>query len=279
MEIPLPPDSGTGLEKIVVSSIRELNNYFGSEGSKEGAEWGFEKKSFEDYFSQFEWFEHAVPRAEMILNIGCSYGRETFALLWFFGAAQAVGIDICPKRIDFVHRRPILSLKSLAQFISRFNKSPAGFGWTEHYIREFQAWWRTKVPDDLRRCVESGVIPEFIEGDISERKSIPQSDDHFDLVYCCNVLDELVNEGKDWHSAIQNIAAVVKPETGRVVVVGATERDATQTKHSSNFLSLDDLRPHFREVELKLLEIKDAPCLGYLDWPATKPRGYVYGRQ
>jgi SAM-dependent methyltransferase len=279
MLIPSPPNSGTGIEKIVSSAIRTLNNYFGSGGETEGDDRGFTKKSFEDYFTQFLWFKNEVIHSRAILDIGCSYGRETFALSWLFGSVQAVGIDVSPKNIEFIRRNPVLSLESLSKFLSKYNDSASDFGWTKQYVQEFQAWWQIKVPDNLRSCIENGKIPKFMVGDISERDSIPYLDGVFDLVYCCNVLDELVNEGKDWHSAIRNMATLVKPNAGRIVVIGATERDTSQGKHSNTFISLNDISLIFQALGLELLDEKGIPHLGHLDWPVTKPKGYMYKKR
>ena len=279
MTIPLPPDSGTGLENAIKSCVRELNNYFGSERAKEGAEWGFDKKGLQDYFSHVKWFEHVLPHCEAILNVGCSFGRESFALMRHFKATEVVGLDTRSKVIDFAYRKGILNLKTLSQQITKFNNPVSGLGWTEQYTEEFRVWWREEVCNDLRQAVENGIAPEFTVGDVSESGAIPRPDEYFDMVYCCNVLDELVNERKDWMSAIQNMAVVVKPEIGRVVVVGATKRDSAQNKHTKHFISLDEFEPHFRDAELELIEVAEAPSLGFIDWPATDPKGHIYKRR
>jgi hypothetical protein len=199
--------------------------------------------------------------------------------MWFFEAPQAIGIDIRPRTSFDLRNNTVLSLKTLTEQLPSFLALPLGSGWSGEYIQEFRQWWENQVPHSIRESVTKDIIPEFISGDVSDRTAIPKPDDHFDLVYCCNVLDELINEGKDCDSVIRNMAAVVKPEIGCVVVVGATKRDSTQNKHSKYFVPLDELESQFQEVGLRLLKVEKTPRLGHLDWPLTEPRGYVFRKQ
>jgi SAM-dependent methyltransferase len=279
MKIPLPPVSHTGLENIVRSCVVDLNSYFGFDMAKEGSCWGFNRMSFDDYLSQFDWFKSEVKVSSTLLDVGCSYGRETFALMWMFQAVQASGIDDCREKIDFCYRKPINNLTTLAEKIPKFLDPTPGYGLSEQYVEQFRTWWMVDVPDSIKQIVENDLIPRFHIGNIADRKAIPYDDDYFDLVYCRNVLDELVNNHEDLHAAIENMALVLKPETGLLIVVGATQRDPVAGKHANAFLSLDDMKPQFQELGLRLLDVKDSHHLGFLNWPVTIPKGHIYGKR
>lgn len=227
----------------------------------------FRDEDFDDrYFSQFDWFKDKIPQPTNIVNVGCATGRETFALMWELSSSEALGVDIDKDKIS--------SARRMAQFRHWFQdevlisvRDPRG-------VEALQEWNEKWVPLAVRK----DVVPKFVRGDISDRAQIPRPDGYCDLVYCCNVLDFLVNENKDWDAAIRNLAALAKPATGRVVVVGATKRDSTQDRHSKRFMSHDDFRPYFEKKGLELIAVEEMAGLGHINSPTTNPRGYVYGK-
>jgi len=277
--IPYPPStSSTALGEEIETCVRELNTSF---SFRQASALTFKDKKFEDYLDQLNWFRGLVPRTEVILDAGCSHGRQTFALTWGLDAVEALGVDISQKSIDFARYHLIGGLSRLARWVPKFLNMTVPPGAPEDLardIRQLCEWWECQVPVSIKTCVKGDAAPEFVQGDILDRTQIPWPDGHCDLVYCCNVLDYLVNEDRDWCAAIRNLAALTKPATGRVVVVGATKRDSAQDKHSRRFMPHDDFRPCFEQAGLELIAVEEMASLGYIDSPTTIPRGYVYSK-
>jgi chemotaxis methyl-accepting protein methylase len=222
----------------------------------------FKNASFEDrYFPKFDWFKSSLPRPEKVINLGCSRGRETFALMWNLKAMQAVGIDKDSDRIiqaksyvSSVHR-----LAELVALIFQLTNFPP------QYAEELRSWYENGVPSEIRER----IVPGFIPGDIS--RTIRQFLGQFDLVYLRYVLHLIMDEDKNTiPSAIHNIASVVRPEVGRVVIIEPTEKEKDGNHHSYDF------EPYFRTVGLEVIKREtDETRLGGLDDPNTKLKGYI----
>jgi SAM-dependent methyltransferase len=261
MRIPPPPQSSLG-------------SSFGMEPIEELLRWVnncFRDIDFDDrYLPRFEWFRQEIPQPETILNVGCGGGRETFALMWTFGAIEAIGIDIDnePKRPHkiFIANR---IAQTIREFPNRFSTEVMPLvskGESREYIERLQAWYETSVPSEIKK----GIVPKFFKEDISE--SISQPLDYFDLVYSRYVLDKVMDESEDGlKRAIQNIVRAVKLKTGRIIFVVPTEKDKNGVRIYYDF------EQHFPK-DLSLLVVKDGICLGDEEWPETNPKGYICTR-
>lgn len=253
MRIQEPPASNTGLEDYIAHCVRELNDYF-------------DDANFEErYFPKFDWFRESLQQTERILNVGCGAGRETFALMWAFKAAEARGIDENSNKIKAANMMAVTIRRLVTEIVPRtlqLKSLPEG------YPQQLQAWYESKIPSEIK----SIILPSFREESISDTMLEPP--DHFDLVYCRYVLDKVIdNEGKNGlRSAIRNLKSAVSPEMGRIVVVLPTKRkDGT---------SLEDLQSHFIEgFNLMLVEPPvGESCLGGTEALGTEPKGYIFKR-
>jgi hypothetical protein len=222
----------------------------------------FKNADFEDrYFPKFDWFKSSFPRPEKVINLGCSRGRETFALMWNLKAMQAVGIDKDSDRI--------LQAMSFADSFHRLAKLVASIfqlkNFPPQYAEELRSWYENGVPSEIRER----IVPSFISGDIS--RTIPQFLGQFGLVYLRCVLHLIMDEDKNTiPSAIHNIAGVVTPKVGRVVIIEPTEKEKDGNHHSYDF------EPYFRTVGLEVIKREtNETCLGGLDDPNTKLKGYI----
>ncbi|MFC1975656.1 class I SAM-dependent methyltransferase [Chloroflexota bacterium] len=164
------------------------------------------------YFPYFEWFTEVLPHVESTLNLGCSYGKETFSLAWEL-EARTVGIDKNHDKIDCAKRW----VEFISDFRIRFPEQILPLISNPDRVKQLQTWWYKEMPNEIRQ----GVLPEFLEQDFS--LSIP--DNHFDLVYCRYFLWGIAEKDQNsLHSVCQNIKNAVRPETGRVVIVEPTKK-------------------------------------------------------
>ena len=186
-------------------------------------------------------------------------GRETLALQWRFNASRAVGIDIDEEKIKFAQDIS----KRGHEFCSKFHTQILPRISDLKYAERLRIWYDTNMPIGFRQ----GNLPEFNRKDISEELSPHPG--YFDLVYCRYVLDKIARQGDEkLLAAMKNIAGLVTPRSGRVVVVEPTKENDI----AFNF------EPYFEETGLKVfwLEEKEA-CLGWLEQFdfKTYPKGYI----
>lgn len=209
------------------------------------------------YFPAFVWFKDYVPSTPRILNIGCSVGRETFALLWYFKAIEALGIDH--------NRRDIVAAKRLAAYLRDFNRDfyrhilPSLHDADDKALVEY--WYDKTLPESMR----ANHLPTFAVQDAADSFRFP--DDSFDLIYGRYVLFQIADQSHDkLVHTLTNITRLVKAETGRIVIVEPTRRDNISY----------DLTPLFFNAGLTLLKSSPTETLGNLEWAATLPRGAIY---
>lgn len=244
MEIQLPSVAAAQHHYLQISDcLLEFNNYF-------------RNSDFDDrYGQQFEWFRKRLRRTEKVLNLGSGSGLETFALMWALKAHKAVGIDVKREKIDHAKKR--------AQDIWEFSTEvmPSIFAETQN-VRQLREWYEAEVPFEIRKC----ILPEFFTEDIS--KNISKPEDEFDLVYCRYVLWIIANgNGASLHATCRNIASIVRPEVGRVVIVEPTKKDTVDY----------DFESCFRNAGLILDWVEEEISnLGWLEEPETNPKGYIF---
>jgi len=185
------------------------------------------------YFPRFEWFKDHV-RAESILNFGCSR-RESLALMWHFGAKISIGIDKKPEKISDANRLVNLikavnnlHLPNLIYEIEKIIKitlpnlcSNGQISKAEldkliirydQYLGELNIWTEKYLPADIRDL----RLPKYHKVNISD---VLELDDQFDLIYGRCVLYIAEEDGDDIYAAARNLASVLKPVSGRLVIV------------------------------------------------------------
>jgi len=111
-----------------------------------------------------------------ILNVGCSTGYETIALMWFLRANCVIGLD---KNLSKVHTHALELKENL--WVYDFKLPSNG-------LVEDKKWWENEVPRFLRE----GHFPIFLEEDISQfYNNFPQFKTLFDLVYWSKVMGQV----------------------------------------------------------------------------------------
>ena len=183
------------------------------------------------YGEHFKWFIDIIPRPRKIINFGCGHGNETFALMWWLDALEAVGVDkeaecICGAIRD---EDEIVGAKTKVECILNFHRI-----W--HQVRqcvskiseerkaELERWYDAQVPDGIKNSKTTKNLPTFLIRDITGDLSLSQ--DKFDLAYSRCVL-YLINEPNEVIRAIRNMARVVEPESGKMIVVEPTQVNGT----------------------------------------------------
>ena len=119
-------------------------------------------------------------------------------------------------------------VKFISDFRTRFPTQILPSVSDPHHRNQLKTWWYKEMPSEIRE----GVLPKFLD---AHDFSLPipdnyfESDDHFDLVYCRYCLYQIAREDQNGlFSACQNIKNMVKPKTGRVVIIEPTnEGDVT----------------------------------------------------
>lgn len=222
------------------------------------------------HFRRFEWFSRELTGVKTILNVGCGQGRETLALMWSFGADEAVGIDIDddPHSPFRIHKACAMAnlihdfSRKFEQAISMLQRGCGG-----KYCRALRAWFEGSVPPEIKR----GEVPTFYKMDVSARSVRCTKDSGgFDLVYCRYVLDKIADDGEEkMRSAIENMRSATKPGTGRVVAVEPSEKTKDGVRVEYRFESW------FEQLELAVLAVKPEECLGGTEYPDTRPSGFI----
>ena len=224
-------------------------------------------QDFDDKFPCFEWFKDALPHIDSILHLGCNLGKETFALAWGLKVHKIEGIDSVPEKIEYARER--------VRIINYFRKP---------VIEQFQTWykaipsWYEEIPYEIRE----GVLPKFRDA-LDFSLPIPENyfepDNYFDLVYCRYCLYQIAKKGQNYlHSACQNIRNIVRPETGRVVIIEPTnEKNVTyEFKKCLQDAGLTLLMVEEEDGHLGRREIDN---LKNRDKGLASPKGYILKRE
>jgi len=242
-EPPLVPLPMTDIEPLY-----ELADYFRDEN--------FDTR----YLPKLEWFIEGCSQFESVLNLGCSRGRETFALTWCLRLVQAVGVEIDYERIRYARK--------ITRFLSTFRhkyctQNLPSFG-DRRYVETLQTWCEG-MPTEIRE----GNLPEFVQEDIS--RGIAHPDNSFDLIYSRYTLWKLMErQGEGLLSALRDIARIVKLEMGRVVLV--------EPEQKGEFCR-DYLQSCLAEAGLTTIKTEDnGSRLGGADDPDTNPIGYILAK-
>ncbi|MEW5986489.1 MAG: class I SAM-dependent methyltransferase [Chloroflexota bacterium] len=246
MKIESPPTSDLGLnpERIILDFVRDFNDYFLDED--------YDKR----YFPRLSWFQRYLTQHDTVLNLGCSRGRETFALMWMLGARSVVGIDQVSIRIMEANRilGALRTLPKNMEFV--LSHCPPS------YSVELSQWYEREIPAQIKQ----GLLPAFSQGEMAELTPYPSS--FFDLVYSRYVLHLIYDHSpKGIAPVINTMARLIKPSVGRVVVVEPTEKKGKSY----------DFEPAFAEAGLELVaKVMERDELGGADCAESEPTGYVY---
>jgi len=216
----------------------------------------FRDQDFDDrYFSQFDWFREILPSTESILNLGCGNGREAFALGWELGASTVVGIDLDHDKIQ--HANEVI--QCINSYRHRF---------PTHYADEVRDWY-----EGMPHRIKEGILPKFLEADASQ--GLPSYDNGFDLVYCRYTLWQIADRNlDDLRSTCQSMAEVMKPESGRVVIVEPNKKEGVEY----------DFVECFQDAGLTLCaQEEDRNRLGWLEpfkreTDPVDPKGYIFAK-
>jgi len=156
-----------------------------------------EINSIRSFLSRFETIPTDINfTSDKILNLGCSSGTETLALMWKFGSKETTGVD---KNISGAKSR-ISRLRDLLKESNEAVKCP-------FISSKDLLWWNNQVPEFLKRY----IFPNFIEADIVDSLPLPSSS--IDIAYCSNVLYQIFDKqgkNKGVLSALSNIINVLK---------------------------------------------------------------------
>lgn len=159
-----------------------------------------------------------------IVNFGCAGGIETFALMWFFNAAEVIGID---KDIDSAEELLVrvtdavnIVHRELGDFeiVLGIDVKDATYDQLSAYSidKKYLGWWENRVPEFLK-ARQFPVFKEFKLG-IKDKKS-SLSNESYDLTYCSNVLHQVAgqNERHGVLNAVKEMKRILTP--GGVMVV------------------------------------------------------------
>lgn len=141
-------------------------------------------------------------KVDVIANFGCDIGVETLALMWSFGAEEAVGVDINPADIDTAQ----MGIDQIKGYLEECRRA-ANLVITDINDRQ---WWLFCVPNSIKR----GMLPTYINADMRMHTGL--EDNYYDLAYCASVLYHL-NIGDGLTKAISEMHRVVK--VGGYIVV------------------------------------------------------------
>ena len=168
--------------------------------------------------------------------------------MWNLNASSAIGIDKDSKRIN--------SAKVSTQLIKNFNNSciPKVLSLSslsEEYRNELRDWHENKFNPKLR----NEIIPEFLCCNPAE--NISKLPLEFDFIYCRYVLHNAIKDGDDIFTFAENISNILKPKTGKLVIVEPTIKGKEKY----------DFTPYFLGTKLDLFtkEITDEYLLGGAD--------------
>jgi SAM-dependent methyltransferase len=199
----------------------------------------FNDKDFDErYFTQLEWFKEDIFGIERLLNFGCGWGRETFALSWKIKPTESVGIDINSSNIEFA--------KSMAKFRERFLTSilPSV---RKPIANKFLQDWFEGLPIEIWM----GIPPQFIQDNITTFGVKPENP--FSLVYCrCTLWKMLDNDKNCMSSVSRNINKMLKPRVGRLVIVEPSKKGSVDYGFEKYFQETGFILDRVEEKESRL---------------------------
>jgi SAM-dependent methyltransferase len=271
-------DPPQGLLDHLTYDEREFLSKFNNEFAEEH----FESR----YYHKFEWFTQHLEGAEKLLNVGCSYGRETFALAWQLGASEAVGINVRDHELNYAQglKDTITGLFSMLQrlktMIEQLDQNLPPWVTQEQVLpRQIELNqgllnWVKSWPSELHQ----DVVPSFLKQDITDTQIDSLQTDYFDLVYIRNVFHVLHEQkGEDaLYLAAQNISRLVKTRVGRVIIVEPSLKNSNPC---------DFVKPYFDKAGLVMLqEERNVQSLGTDQKPDDEnpkdfilsPVGYIF---
>lgn len=217
----------------------------------------FSDRLFDDrYFRAFDWFKPYLPTpTQTILSVGCTLGREATALLWQLNAESCVGVDV--EETTMHDARQVIV--SLMRFCRRFEDEILPTLRPTNYQAAVWAWYQERLPDSIKR----GPFPHFLTADITN--PLPFADSTFDLIYGRYVLDKVwdTDMGR-LPNALRELKRVLKPN-GRLIAVEPTKRGEIIYAWGA----------YFREAGFGEVYRCPTDQLGFLEWPATLPLGFV----
>ncbi len=255
--VPPPPNS----LKTNINDLEHLNNIYRN----------FNEEFINKHFPYFEWFKEVLP-VKSVLHLGCGWGKETFALAWGLEAPRTIGLDKNPDVTQWAKEKA----KFISDFRTRFPRILQSVS-DPHHQNQLKTWWYEEMPNEIRE----GVLPKFPDA-LDFSLPIPDNyfepDNYFDLVYCRYCLYQIAKEGQSsLFSACQNIRNVLRPETGRVVIVEPTKEGYVTY----------DFKGCLQDVGLILLKVQEKDSrLGRreIDNPKNRekglanPEGYILKR-
>jgi len=155
--------------------------------------------------------------------------------MWYFDAKMAIGVDnntekisdanrlvnlikavnnlhlsklideiekIINKSLPNLYSNGLISKAELDKLINRY----------EQYLGELNIWAKKYLPVDMRDL----RLPKYLQMNISD---VFEFDDQIDLIYGRCVLYIAEEDGDDIYDAARNLAGVLKPVSGRIVIV------------------------------------------------------------
>lgn len=260
----LPPQSMTNdhaiaeITKVIVDLDNSINKAFGS--------------SFEErYRDHFKWFKDSIGLIETILNVGCSYGRETLALFLTFMPYYALGIDSDLHSASGTNPfTRIMMTQGISQNIGKLvNNLEKCRSVPSPLPNEIRLWYENSIPRHMRQ----GANIKYYPADITRRESIRIADGYFDLIYSRFVTDKIFNDGGEslLLRAIGNMRLMVKPVDGTIVIVDPSR---SLVKSDASY----DLGSLISEAGLNLIDKVPANQLGFIEVDDAELCGYLCRR-
>jgi len=224
----------------------------------------FFNHEFEEHLDRFDWFKNKLPkwsRRELVTfaNFGCHTGRESFAMTTILHPlALTHGIDNdCSLILDALR---------ISWIIEEFRL------YLPYYTdKVISSWWKTDWQDVWKYF----KIPIFHHSDISNHEGIILKDDKklgnsfIDLVYSRCVLWK-IEDRHNCINAIRNMATIIKPNDGRIVLVEPTINEGKHHNLQEYFLTVKpNLEILYTANDKELckpdeLEYKDSEMKGYI---------------
>ena len=185
---------------------------------------------------KLSWFKKHLVKTSTILNIGCQHGSETIALLESFHPEHIIGINNNLEEIRECQNR--------VQNIRYFS--------TDIYPYYAPSSW-----DISSSWLINGEIPDFECLDISQPNCLQSYNNYFDVIYGRYILYIAERNGADLEHVAINLARLVKPKTGRIILVEPYMQDNE---------SYNCMEPFLKNSSLICMEaIRGTEALGWDD--------------
>jgi len=226
--------------------------------------------SLQERKEKLEWLLQNGVVAKTIANFGCHIGGETLALMWAFGATEAIGIDKDEMAIDQAQS----TLEFIREDVTRIWRELQYY--PDYIAVDDKLWWHNDVPDFIKRdLIQDSFHLNYIVHDICQ--PIDLLSDYCDLSYCDFVLHHIwydvsrSNPRDDTLNAIREMTRVVKPNG----VVAMSELLQFSDKPKLEFESLFELAG-LEIVYKKVTEVDDERRKGtfadYICRKSTMPK-------